>query len=177
MSFVAGGFVGAVIAYFITGGFSSIKESVNPKTGNTIITAIDPKSQKPVSVELKNNAIVSPQFDFVRVTSSFTTKQTTPTYTLKNESGVIKRIFTVAIVPDSVFQTEGLIEIHLNGAKFFPLSDQVQGQYQDVTAINVPIPDTYGLKILPKDKLEVFIWNPTGNAVAASIAIFIGELP
>lgn len=178
MSFIAGGAIGAIIAIFLTKGFTGIKETVNPKTGNTIITALSPTDQKPVSVELKNNAIVSPQFDFVRVTTSQTLKNSaSPIYKLNNESGNIKRIFTIAIVPDATFQTEALMEIHLNGVKFFPITDQVQGQFSDVSAINVPIPDTYGLKILPKDKLEFFVWNPSGNPVTASIAVFIGELP
>ena len=59
----------------------------------------------------------------------------------------------------------------------FPITQLTAGAFQDVDAINIPIPDTYGLKILPKNELKVFIWSATGALVNATIAVFIGELP
>ena len=53
----------------------------------------------------------------------------------------------------------------------------IAGDFQDVSALNIPIPDTYGLKILPKEKLKIFIADPTGGTVSGTIAVFIGELP
>ncbi|MBA7492245.1 hypothetical protein ES702_02794 [subsurface metagenome] len=170
--------VGAIVALLATNGFTKIQEKIDNKNGNTILSATSPEG-KSFDVQIKNNAIISPQFDLVRITTSETVKQddNSPIYELKNESSVIKRIFSLSIVPDATFQTEGLIAITLNGVTFFPITNQIQGDYTDISAINIPIPDTYGLKILPKDKLKVFIWNPSGNPISASVAVFIGELP
>lgn len=173
---LVGSAAGVIIGQLLAAGFTKIKES-SDKLGNTIITGRSATGEI-IDVAIKNNAVISPQYDVVRVTSNATTRQDNkPEYTLKNESSVIKRIFALSIIPDATMQTEGLIQISLNGVKFFPITTPVQGFLTDTAVFTVPIPDTYGLKILPKDKLEVFIWNPSGNPVFATIAVFIGELP
>ena len=83
----------------------------------------------------------------------------------------------MSIVPDATFKAEGFIKILLNDTQMFPITNLTAGAFQDVDAINIPIPDTYGLKILPKRELKVFIWSATGALVNATIAVFIGELP
>lgn len=176
MSLIVGGVAGGIIAFLVSGGFTKIKETTD-RIGNTIITGVRESDGKPVSVTIKNNAVISPQFDLVRISTAVNKKPNSPQYELKNESSVIKRIFSISVVPDATLQTEGFIEIHLNGVKFFPISDPIAGIYTDISAINVPIPDSYGLKILPDDKLEVFLWNPLSNSISATIAVFIGELP
>lgn len=174
---VSAGF-GALAAILVTEGFKNIRDTLNKKTGDRILSATSPNGEI-LNVQLKNNAVISPQFDFVRIGTSAITRSNAdnPNYELKNESSLIKRIFALSIIPDATFKTEGLIEIHLNGVKFFPITSSSQADFTDISAINIPIPDTYGLKILPKDKLKVFIWNPTGNPINASVAVFIGELP
>lgn len=173
---IAGG-ITAVILLLITNGFTKIQQ-IAMKNGDTLLKAID-KNGVPVNVQLKNNAVVSPQFDQVRIT---TTKKVfpdsnSPNFELKNNSSVIKRIFALSLVPDSVFQTDGIVKITLNEAPLFPITPLVQGDFQDVSGLNIPIPDTYGLKILPKDELRVFIASPTGSLVGLTVAVFIGELP
>jgi hypothetical protein len=169
--------IGAVVALLISGGFTKITQS-RTEEGDTILSATRSDGES-VNVQLKNNAIISPQFDFVRITASQTeaSDENTPNYELKNESSVIKRIFALSIVPDATFKAEGFIKILLNDTQMFPITNLVAGAFQDVDAINIPIPDTYGLKILPKRKLKVFIWSATGAVVNATIAVFIGELP
>ncbi len=176
MSFVVGAATGGIIAFLVTNGFTKVKEETD-KIGNTIITGVRDGSP-PFKVTIKNQAVISPQFDLVQVVTSQTVKNVDqPLYELKNESSVIKRIFSFSLVPDATFQNEGFVEVHLNGVKFFPITDPTQGQFSDIAAINLPIPENYGLKILPKDKLEVFAWNPSGNQIKMTIATFIGELP
>jgi len=171
-----GSAAGVIIGQLIAAGFTKVKES-SDKLGNTIITGRSPSGDI-IDVAIKNNAIISPQYDVVRVGTSDTKRNdNTPNYFLKNESSVIKRIFALSIIPDATMQSEGLIQINLNETKFFPITAPAQGFLTDTAVFTVPIPDTYGLKILPKKKLEVFIWNPSGNPVNATVAVFIGELP
>jgi len=177
---IAGG-LSALIVLLATNGFSQIKEKFDSRTGNTILSAVDPQG-KPFNVQLKNNAVVSPQFDQVRLTIPATQKvfpnSNRPTYELKNESSVIKRIFAITFVPNDTFQASGILKMTLNEAPLFPITDMIAGDFQDVSALNVPIPDTYGLKILPKEKFKIFLADPAGvGGVAGTIAIFIGELP
>ncbi len=84
----------------------------------------------------------------------------------------------MSLVPDPTFQSDGIVKITLNEAPLFPITPLVAGDFQDVSGLNIPIPDTYGLKILPKDELRVFIASPpTGALVGMTVAVFIGELP
>jgi len=176
MSLVAGG-IGAIIALLLSQGFTQVKAFAD-KNGDQTITGFDTNG-KPISVQLKNNAVVSPQFEQVRITSSNLTfpDDNSPDFEFKNQSGVIKRIFALTIIPDASFQAQGIVKITLNEAPLYPITNLNAGDFQDVSALNIPIPDTYGLKILPKDKLKVFIADPTGGTVALTIAVFIGELP
>jgi len=176
MSLVAGG-IGAIIALLLSQGFTQVKAFAE-KNGDTTLTGLDP-SGKPISVQLKNNAVVSPQFDQVRITSNDLVfpNDNSPNFEFKNSSGVIKRIFALTLIPDASFQAGGIVKITLNEAPLYPITNLQAGDFQDVSALNIPIPDTYGLKILPKEKLKVFIADPTGGTVALTIAVFIGELP
>ncbi len=169
--------IGALVALLVGQGFTKINQTTNEQ-GDAILSATRSVGQI-INVQLKNNALVSPQFDFVRISEALTESrdENSPSYELKNESSVIKRIFALSIVPDASFKSEGFIKILLNDTQMFPITSLVAGAFQDVDAINIPIPDTYGLKILPKRKLKVFIWSATGALVSATVAVFIGELP
>ena len=118
-------------------------------------------------------------FGFFGFSSSDTTfpNDNSPNFEFKNQSGVIKRIFALTLIPDASFQAGGIVKITLNEAPLYPITNLQAGDFQDVSALNIPIPDTYGLKILPKEKLKVFIADPTGGTVALTVAVFIGELP
>ncbi len=177
-SLAIGAGVGALVALLISGGAKSVTQKIDERTGDTIlgVTRADGSVQ---NVQLKNNAVISPQYDFVRISASQTEKSddNSPQYFLKNTSSVIKRIFSISIVPDATFKAEGFLTITLNGVTFFPITNPIAGNFQDVDSITIPIPDTYGLKILPKDELRVFIWSATGALINATLAVFIGELP
>jgi len=177
MSALIAGGVGALIALLLSQGFTKI-QAFALENGDTKLTMLD-RNGKPIDVQLKNNAVISPQFDQVRITTTATSfpESNQPNFELKNQSSVIKRIFALSIVPDPVFQTDGIIKITLNEAPLFPITPLVAGDFQDVSGLNIPIPDTYGLKILPKEELKVFIASPAGTLVGATIAVFIGELP
>jgi len=173
---VAGG-VGALILLLLSNGFKKV-QAFAMENGDTRITGIDPTG-KPINVQLKNDAVISPQFDQVRITTTKTTfpDSNSPSFELKNFSSVIKRIFAITLVPDGTFQTDGIVKITLNEAPLFPITPLVAGSFQDVSALNIPIPDTYGLKILPKESLRVFIASPSASLVGMTVAVFIGELP
>jgi len=173
---IAGG-ITALTIILLSNGFTQIKAFAQ-ENGDTLLTAID-KNGKPINVQLKNGAVISPQFDQIRTTTTRTTFRNSndPDYELKNTSSVIKRIFALSVVPDATFQAGGILKITLNEAPLFPITPLVAGDFQDVSALNIPIPDTYGLKILPKESLKVFIASPTGSLVGTTVAVFIGELP
>jgi len=177
-SLAIGAGVGALVALLLSQGARAVSQRIDEKTGDTILGVTQPDGTV-TNVQLKNNAVISPQFDFVRIETNKTVfnDDNNPNYFLKNTSSVIKRIFALSIIPDPVFQSDGLIKITLNGVTFFPITESNAGVFQNTTAINVPIPDTYGLKILPKDELRVFIRSPSGSVVNCTIAVFIGELP
>ncbi len=178
MSAILSAGVGAVIALLLSNGFKKVEQKLDSRTGDTILSATR-EDGTVTNVQLKNNAVVSPQYDFVRIQASSNKRANSnqPNYELKNDSSVIKRIFSISIVPDATFKAEGFLAITLNGAPFFPITNLNAGDFQDVDSITIPIPDTYGLKILPKDKLKIFIWSATGATINATVAIFIGELP
>ncbi len=178
MSFILSAGVGAVIALLLSGGAKSVTQRIDERTGDTIL-GVTQKDGSVTNVQLKNNAVISPQYDFVRISATRNTKSddNQPQYLLKNTSSVIKRIFSISFVPDSTFKSEGFLQISLNGVTFFPITNPVAGNFQDVDSITIPIPDTYGLKILPKDELRVFIWSDTGALVNITLSVFIGELP
>jgi len=178
MSAILSAGVGAVIALLLSGGAKSVTQRLDERSGDTILS-VTQQDGSVTNVQLKNNAVISPQYDFVRISATRDTKSddNSPQYLLKNTSSVIKRIFSISIVPDATFKAEGFLQITLNGVTFFPITNPVAGNFQDVDSITIPIPDTYGLKILPKDELRVFIWSATGALINATIAVFIGELP
>jgi len=173
---IAGG-ITALLVLLLTNGFTKV-QAFAMENGDTRITALD-SNGKPISVQLKNNAIVSPQFDQVRITTDKLVfpESSRASFELKNNSSVIKRIFALSLVPDTAFQADGIVKITLNEAPLFPITPLAVGDFQDVSALNIPIPDTYGLKILPKDTLRVFIASPNGTLVGLTVAVFIGELP
>ena len=176
MSLVAGG-VGAIIAILISQGFQQVRAETD-RAGDTFITGVD-STGKPINVQLKNNAVISPQFDLRRISTDVTSfpNSNSPQFNFKNQSSVIKRIFALSVIPDANFQTKGILKITLNDAPLFPIGNLQAGDFTDISALNIPIPDTYGLKILPKDELKVFIASPDGTTVTISVAVFIGELP
>jgi len=53
--------IGAVVALLISGGFTKITQK-STETGDTILSATRADGES-VNVQLKNNAIISPQFD------------------------------------------------------------------------------------------------------------------
>jgi len=173
---IAGG-ITAIILLLVTNGFEKIQQ-IGLKNGDTLLKAVD-RNGKPISIQIKNNAVISPQFDQVRITTSQTKfpDSNSPNFELKNNSSVIKRIFALSLVPDPTFQADGIVKITLNEAPLFPITPLVAGDFQDISSLNIPIPDTYGLKILPKDELRVFIASPNATLVGMTIGVFIGELP
>jgi len=170
-SLAIGAGVGALVALLLSQGARAVTQKIDERTGDTIL-GVTQQDGSVTNVQLKNNAVISPQYDFVRINASRDTKSddNQPQYLLKNTSSVIKRIFSISIVPDATFKAEGFLQISLNGVTFFPITNPVAGNFQDVDSITIPIPDTYGLKILPKDELR-------GALVSVTLSVFIGELP
>jgi len=119
MSFTGGAIAGgitALVILLVTNGFTKIK-AFALENGDTKITAVD-RNGKPIDVQVKNNAVISPQFDQVRITttSKIFPNSNRPDFELKNQSSVIKRIFALSLVPDPTFQTDAITKITLNEA-------------------------------------------------------------
>lgn len=169
---VVGGAVAAVVSLLLAQGFQKVEAA-----SDGTITGLN-QAGKPFKVKLANNAIAGAQYDLVELTASTTevTKPKTPNYSIQNTQDTDKRVFALGIVPNSTFKSEGIIEIFINKVRVFPITDPSQGFLSAVTSLNIPIPPSFGLKIKPRDKLEVFVWNPSLTAsTSVNFAVFLGD--
>jgi len=171
---IAGG-VGAFLGFLLAQGFSQLASATDG--GFTLITGKDPNG-KPFQVKFANEALVNPQYDLVKLTaqSTDTKKPNKAQFTIKNDASGDKRIYTLGVVPDTVFKADGVMEIILNGVRLFPITSPAQGMFENVSSLNIPIPANFGLKIKESDKLEVFIWNPSGALATINFSIFIANI-
>lgn len=173
-SALAGGAVSAIIFLLLSNGFKKVEAFT--KGGSTTIFG-DDANGKPFKVQLQNEAIIGPQYDIVELdTTTVTQKPARANYTIENPDDIDKRVFTIAFIPDSTFKAQGIIEIFLNGVRLFPITDPTQGFLSSVTALNIPIPPNFGLKIKPREKLEVFVYNPSGASAKVNFAVFVGNI-
>jgi hypothetical protein len=126
-------------------------------------------------VQIRNPALKSPQYDLVNLTTSATSKdENAPAYSITNNASGSKKVFTIGVVPtDATTKTEAVLEIILNGTRMFPITEPAQAMLSGVTSLNIPIPPSFGLEIKENDKLEVHLWNPSGNPVSITFAVFI----
>jgi len=129
------------------------------------------------TVRLDNRTIFGAQYHLLELdTLAVTKKPNKAQFEIKNFQNNDRRIFGLSFTPDSVFSREGVIEIRINGVRFLPQESPAQGMLRTVTALNVPIPPNFGLRISESKKLEVFIWNPDGNSAKINLACFVGDI-
>ena len=132
---------------------------------------------KNIKVQIDNKTIVGPQYHLLELdTLTEIKKPRIPQFKIQNPQDADRRIFGLSFTPDAVFSSEGIINIFLNRVRMLPVEDRSQGMLSSVTALNVPIPANLGLKILPRQSLEVFIWNPSGNSAKINFSCFVGDL-
>ena len=132
---------------------------------------------KNIKVQIDNKTIVGPQYHLLELdTLTEIKKPRIPQFKIQNPQDADRRIFGLSFTPDAVFSSEGIINIFLNRVRMLPVEDRSQGMLSSVTALNVPIPANFGLKILPRQSLEVFIWNPSGNSAKINFSCFVGDL-
>ena len=128
-------------------------------------------------IQIDNKTIIGPQYHLLELdTATDIKKPRVPQFVIENPQDADRRIFGLSFTPDTVFSSEGIINIFLNNVRMLPVEDRSQGMLSSITALNVPIPANFGLKILPRRKLEVFIWNPDGNSAKINFSCFIGDL-
>jgi len=128
-------------------------------------------------VTFDNRTLIGPQYHILELdTLTETRKPARPQFEVSNVQNTDRRIFGLSFTPDSIFSLEGVINILLNGVRMLPVLDRGPGMLSSITALNVPIPPNFGLKILPKKKLEVFIWNPNGNSAKINFSCFFGDI-
>lgn len=168
---LAGGILSAVVALLLAQGFQKVEAA-----SDGTITGLN-KDGKPFSVRLANPAISGAQYDLVELDTGVLplTKPKRANYSIENTQDTDKRVFALGLVPDALFKTSGIIEIFINKVRVFPITDPVQGFLSAVTSLNIPIPPNFGLKIKPRGKLEVFVWNPSGASAKINFAVFIGD--
>ena len=164
--------VSTITTLLVSLGFDKVRAETQGNTTN-FFGSKDGKSTQLVSI--KNPALKSPQYDLVNLTTSSTTKdENSPAYSVTNNASGSKKVFTIGVVPtDATTKTEAVLEIFLNGTRMFPITEPAQAMLSGVTSLNIPIPPSFGLEIKENDKLEVFLWNPSGNAVSITFAVFI----
>ena len=165
---------GGLLGFLLASGFTEVKQFF--AGGVTTITGVNAEG-KAVSVQIVNEALRNPQYDLVELTTGALTKRSDKAqFEIKNTASGDKRIYTIGIVPDAVFKTEGIIEIFLNEVRLFPITSPSQGMFRNVSSLNIPIPANFGLKILQDFKIEVFIYNPSGNPATINFSIFIANV-
>jgi len=175
MSAIIAGGVGAFLGFLLAQGFTNLKAFA--EGGFSILTGKDANG-KPFRVAIANETLGNPQYDLVELQALATDlkKPTTPQFSIKNDASGDKRIYTIGIVPDATFKTDGVMAIILNGVRLFPITSPSQGMFKNVSSLNIPIPANYGLRIKESEKLEVFIWNPSAALATVNFSIFIANI-
>jgi len=117
-------------------------------------------------------SIKSGEFLFERVTTSATKKPAKPQIKLLNPfDDPSAKMMSLGLIPDATFQTNGIIEIHINRRKL--LGPTKAADFTDISDINLPIPDIAGLLFEPGESIEVFVWASSGT-VGIAIGAFVG---
>jgi len=165
---------GGLLGFLLASGFTEVKQFIAGAV--TTITGIAPDG-KAFSVSFDNEALINPQYDLVTLSTGALTKRSDkPQFEIKNTATGDKRIYTIGIIPDTTFKAESIVEIFLNEVRLFPITTPVGGMFANVSSLNIPIPANFGLKIRQDFKLEVFIYNPLGNASTISFSVFIANI-
>jgi len=174
LSAILGGALAGFIALLLAQGFTNIQQVF--AGGFTTLTGQTPEGET-FKVELANEALINPQYDLVTLsTGALTKKSDKPQFEIKNTATGDKRVYTIGIVPDATFKAESIVEIFLNEVRLFPITTPVGGMFANVSSLNIPIPANFGLKIKQDFKLEVFVYNPLGNASTISFSVFIANV-
>jgi|GEM_PF-3884396 len=168
--------IGAIISKFVEKGITAISAKPNEK-GELVFTGrIDKKGEPVVIATVPDFATIkSPRFYIKRVQVAATqvSKPDEADYKQNNPFQKNVKIYSVGIVPNSVFQTEGKIQININNVSFMPETDAAV--FTDLLDLNVPIPTSKGLELERSKPFEVFAWNPSGNEAYVTVAFLIGE--
>lgn len=167
--------IGSFVGFLLAQGFTQL--ALRTEGGFSIFTGVG-KDGKPFSVKLQNEALANPQYDLVELDTTATVlkKPRVPQFKITNDASGDKRIYTIGIVPDATFKTDGVMAILLNDVRLFPISDPKQGMFKNVSSLNIPIPANFGLKIKESNSLEVFIWNPSAASATVNFSIFIANI-
>ena len=124
-----------------------------------------------------NRTISGAQYHLLKLqTGTLTKKSTKPQFIIANFQNRDRRIFGLSFTPSLAFSEFGIIEVRLNEVRILPIEAPAQGMFQNITALNIPIPPNFGLKIQESMELEVFIWNPSNNDVAINLSAFVGDI-
>ena len=128
-------------------------------------------------VTFDNRTLSGAQYHLLKLqTGTLTKKSNKAQFIVDNFQNRDRRIFGLSFTPDLLFSEEGIIEIRLNEVRILPIEAPAQGMLQNITALNIPIPPNFGLRIQESMKLEIFIWNPDGNDSAINLSVFVGDI-
>jgi len=168
--------IGAIISKFVEKGITAISANSNEK-GELVFTGrINGKGEPIVVATVPDFATIkSPRFYIkrIQVAATQTTKPDEADYKQNNPFQKNVKIYSVGIVPNSTFQTEGRIQINVNNVAFMPETDAAA--FTDLLDLNIPIPTSKGLELERSKPVEVFAWNPSGNQAFVTVAFLIGE--
>ena len=128
-------------------------------------------------VTFDNRTLSGAQYHLLKLqTGTLRKKSNKAQFIVDNFQNRDRRIFGLSFTPDLLFSEEGVIEIRLNEVRILPIEAPAQGMLQNITALNIPIPPNFGLRIQESMKLEIFIWNPDGNDSAINLSVFVGDI-
>jgi len=134
--------------------------------------------RKAERVQLDNLTLESPQY-FIETldTLNLTKKTKKAQFEIKNIKGRDTRVFGISLVPDSTFRRLGFIEVWLNEVRLLPANPtKAIGKLSNIDSLNVPIPQNFGLKILPDKKLEFFVYSFVGVTSKLNVTAFTGDI-
>ena len=128
-------------------------------------------------VTFDNRTLSGAQYHLLKLQTGTITKKTTKAqFIVDNFQNRDRRIFGLSFTPSLLFSEEGVLEVRLNEVRILPIEAPAQGMFENITALNVPIPPNFGLRIEESMKLEIFIWNPDSNDASINLSVFVGDI-
>jgi len=107
----------------------------------------------------------------ISILATVLTKPDKPQIKISNPVDSRSVIYTMDFSFDSGFQTNGIMQVNVNGRKMLKTK---AGDFEGIPTYSLPIP-IEGLFLQKNENLEVFFWND-GTAGRATVNISIGDI-
>ncbi len=171
MSLIAETTIGSVIGMLIREGATKIqaKTSKDKKSIEIGFNAKSSENRETITIPVSKKADDFSLTEIGRVSSTNLGRPETPDLEFDNPRKIDSTITAISIIPDTTFQTEGMVIITVNKVPVF--KNKAVADFTDVAdALDTVL---RGKKIRASDKVRVFIWNGTGTANAVALTVFV----